>query len=222
VAATALTLGFRLASLGARNLSRVEGLDLLLPGGDREGARPMMIEIGRFEGVLPPALALVVGIVLLVAGRRVFWLAVGAAGFVFALVLALRWLDARPFWLLLGLAFLAGVVGAMLAVLLQRLAVAVAGFLVGGWAGLALWFLLGGVEGFGALLAFLVAGVVAAILAGALFEAALIVVSALIGAVLVAGAAGAEGPFGMLLIVVLAVAGALIQTAFGRRRRSVE
>lgn len=182
----------------------------------------MMLEIGRFDGVLPPALALLVGIVLLVAGRRVFWLAVGAAGFVFALVLALRWLDAEPVWLLVGLAFLAGFVGAVLAVVLQRVAVALAGFLVGGWAGLALWLLLGGVEGFGALLAFLVAGVVAAILAGALFEAALIVVSALIGAVLVAGAAGAEGPFGMLLIVVLAVAGALIQAALGRRRRSVE
>ncbi len=179
----------------------------------------MVFEIGRFEGVLPPALALVVGIVLLVAGRRVFWLAVGAAGFVFALVLALRWLDTRPFWLLFGLAVLAGVVGAVLAVLLQRLAVALAGFLVGGWAGLTLWLLLGGVQGLGALLAFLVAGIVAAILAGALFEAALIVVSALIGAVLVAGAAGAGGLAGLLLIVVLAGAGALIQTALGRRRR---
>jgi hypothetical protein len=179
-----------------------------------------MLEIGDFDGVLTPALALVVGIVLLIAGRRVFWLAVGAAGFVFALVLALRWLDAEPVWLLVGLAFLAGVVGAVLAVLLQRLAVALAGFLVGGWAGLALWLLFGGVQGFGGLLAFLVAGIVAAILAGALFEAALVVISALIGAVLVAGAAGAEGPFGLLLIVVLAGAGALIQTAFGRRRRN--
>jgi hypothetical protein len=180
---------------------------------------PMTLQLGPLEGTFTPLAALAVGIVLLVAGRRLFWLAVGVAGFVLALVLALRWLDPEPLWLLLGLSFLAGAVGAILAVLLQRVAVAVAGFLVGGWAGLALWIQLGGAEGPAAFIAFLVAGILAAIVAGLLFEFALIVVSALIGAFLVAGAVGAHGPFGLALVLVLAVAGGLIQGAFGRRRR---
>lgn len=178
-----------------------------------------MIDPDTFHAVLTPALALVVGGVLLVAGRRLFWLAVGAAGFVLALLLALRFLDPEPVWLLLGLGLLAGVAGAVLAVLLQRLAVALAGFLAGGWAGLALWIHLGGAEGWPALAAFLVAGVVAAILAGAVFELALVVVSALIGAFLIAGGIGADGLFGLALVAVLTVAGSLIQTSFGRRRR---
>lgn len=180
---------------------------------------PTTLQLGPLEGTFTPLVALAVGIVLLIAGRRVFWLAVGVAGFVFAMVLALRWLDPEPLWLVLGLSFLAGAVGAILAILLQRVAVAVAGFLVGGWGGLALWIQLGGAEGPEALLAFLVAGILAAILAGALFEFALIVVSALIGAVLVVGAVGAHGPFGFALVLVLAVAGGLIQGAYGRRRR---
>lgn len=180
----------------------------------------MVVDLGPLEGTLTPVVALVVGIVLLIAGRKLFWLAVGAVGFVFALGLALRWLDAEPVWLLLGLAVLAGIVGAVLAVLLQRFAVAVAGFLLGGWAGLGLWVNLGGGEGLGALFAFLVAGVLAAVLAGALFEIALVVVSALIGAVLVTAAAGVEGPFALLLVLVLTAAGALVQSAFGRRRRA--
>lgn len=181
-----------------------------------------MIGLGPLEGTLTPALALVVGVVLLIAGRRVFWLALGVAGFVFALVLALRWLDPEPAWLAIGLALLAGVVGAVLALFLQRVAVALAGFLVGGWAGFTLWLVVGGGAGLGALVAFLVAGVLAALVAGALFDLALVVLSALIGAVLVAGAAGVEGPLRGAVILVLAAVGALIQTAWGRRRRRTE
>lgn len=169
-------------------------------------------------GALTPAVALIVGGVLLAAGRRLFWLAVGAVGFVLALLLALRLLDPEPLWLLLGLALIAGIAGAMLALLLQRLAVAIAGFLAGGWIALALWVQLGGGEGWPALGVFLLAGIVAAILAGAVFELALIVVSSLIGALLIASGIGADGLFALALVAVLTVAGSLIQTSFRRRR----
>jgi hypothetical protein len=174
---------------------------------------------GTFDGVMTPLAAMIVGGVLLAAGRRLFWLAVGAAGFVFALVLALRYLDPEPLWLLLGVALVAGIAGAVLAMLLQRLAVALAGFLAGGWLGLALWIQIGGAEGWPALGAFMVTGLVVAILAGAVFELALVVVSSLIGALLIAGGIGAEGLFGLALVAVLTVAGSLIQTSFGRHRR---
>lgn len=170
------------------------------------------------DGAFAPALALLVGGLLLVAGRRLFWLAVGAAGFVLALMLALRWLDPEPLWLLLGLALIAGIAGAVLALLLQRLAVAIAGFLAGDWIALALWIQLGGGEGWPALGVFLLAGIVAAVLAGAVFEIALIVVSSLIGALSIAGGIDADGLFALALVAVLTVAGSLIQTSFRRRR----
>lgn len=180
----------------------------------------MIPDLGSLDLPLTPALAAVVGIVLLVAGRRLFWLAVGAAGFLFALALVLRYLDPESLWLLLGVALVAGVAGAVLAVLLQRLAVALAGFLLGGWAGLALWIELGGGEGPMALLAALAVGVVAALIAGALFEFALVAISALLGAVLVTAAVGVEGSLQLVLVAVLALGGALVQTASRRRRRN--
>lgn len=178
-----------------------------------------MSELLPIDHALAPAAALVVGVLLLIAGRRLFWLALGVAGFVLALVFAIRYLDVGPLWVQVALALVAGAAGALLAVFLQRAAVALAGFLVGGYGALVLWLELGQGQGPGAWLVFLVAGVVAAILAGALFEAALVAVSALVGAVLIVDAAGVQGAAALALVIVLALAGGLVQSAFGRRDR---
>src|SRR6185295_19307424 len=80
-----------------------------------------------------PILALIAGALLLIAGRRLFWLFVGLVGF----FTVYRWFAPYPAgpspsgrWLV---AILAGLLGIVLAIFLQRLAVALAGFLVGGW-----------------------------------------------------------------------------------------
>src|SRR3954462_2880591 len=114
-----------------------------------------------------PLLALLAGLVLLVAGRRVLWLFVGLVGF----ITVYRWFEpysaAQPNgrWLL---EVLAGIVGTILAIFLQPVAMAVAGFLAGGWFAVQLFGLhMAHAQG-GDLLIFVIAGVIAAILAMAL------------------------------------------------------
>ena len=74
-----------------------------------------------------PLIFLVVGLLLLLAGRRLFWLFVAVAGFV-AGVEAVPYvlpLQTELFTLVVGLAF--GLLGALLAFFLQKLAIAIAG-----------------------------------------------------------------------------------------------
>lgn len=150
----------------------------------------------------PPWAWAVLGLVLLLAGRRLFWVALGALGFVTGLLLAMQFLDGEAPALVLGLSLFIGLLAALLAVFIQKLAVSLGGFLVGGYAGIYLLGPLlteraaggGSLEG---LLAspyaniglFLIAGILGAILARLLFNGALIVVSALFGALLILAAA---------------------------------
>jgi len=128
---------------------------------------------------------LLAGVSLLTLGRKLYWLFVGVVGFVVAFFLVERFFPQQPEWVMLLLALLAGAVGVFLAIFLQRVAIFLAGFLVGGYLvanALAMlswhpgrfeWVLLG------------VGGVVCAILAAALFDWALIGLSSLAGAMVI-------------------------------------
>ncbi|HEY2737333.1 MAG TPA: DUF4203 domain-containing protein [Thermoanaerobaculia bacterium] len=176
-----------------------------------------------------PLLALLAGVALLLAGRRLFWLFVGAVGFFAGLRLSfyivhpgaqgMRWL----------IALAAGLLGVVLAFALQRAAVALAGFVVGVSA--AAWLL--GINlshlwshsgtSSGDVLLCLAAGVVAAFLALWAFEGALIVLSAFLGAELIVdGFHLGRGLSGGAILLVLAVVGIAVQagiTARGAGRR---
>jgi hypothetical protein len=165
-----------------------------------------------------PLLTLIAGVALLIAGRRLFWLFVGLVGF----VTVYRWFApahgtmASGGWLL---ALLAGVVGILLAIFLQRVAVALAGFFAGGWFAAQLLGLHMANPRGGDLLIFVVAGVIAALLAIALFDLALIVLSSLAGADLVVAALHPGPGSARLLLIVLAVAGIAVQMGITARRR---
>lgn len=165
-----------------------------------------------------PVVALVVGALLLLAGRRLFWFAVGVVGFLAGFLLAARLLTGQQVWVELVAGLFAGLLGAGLAVLLQRFAVALAGFLVGG-AGAA-WIaesVLAVPEG-AAWVVFVVAGVLCALVAALLFEGALIVISALLGAALVVDALSLAPTVAALAFLALAALGMAAQT-FTRPRR---
>ncbi|HEX9943000.1 MAG TPA: hypothetical protein VGG03_13360 [Thermoanaerobaculia bacterium] len=165
-----------------------------------------------------PVLALIAGAALLIAGRRLFWLFVGLVGF----FTVYRWFEpysgAGPN-LRWAIAILAGLVGIVLAIFLQRVAIALAGFLVGGWfmAGV-LELHLASARGMDLLL-ILVAGVIAAVLALWAFDVALVVLSSLAGAQLVVDALRPGPGVARLLVVVLLVVGIAIQMGFTARRR---
>ena len=85
-----------------------------------------------------PILRIVIGAALLLLGRKLYWLFVAGVGFVVATELVTRFSGIESLALLILIALAAGVVGALLAVWLQRAAIGLAGFFAGGYAVLAL------------------------------------------------------------------------------------
>jgi len=162
------------------------------------------------------AAALVVGALLVLAGRRLFWLAVGTIGFLAGFGLAGGWAsDAGAVAMAVGV--VVGLLGALLAVVLQRLAVGVAGFLLGGLAAVALAAALGWDAGGLSWLVFLAGGIGGAILAGLLFDIALVLVTSVTGAALVTDGLALEGLAAVASFLLLTTLGVFVQGAIGRR-----
>ncbi len=161
----------------------------------------------------------VFGAALIGAGRKLFWLFVAGAGFITGLRLASIFLEDRPEWQLILVALIAGVVGAVLAVVLQRLAVAVAGFLAGGYFLLTLIELLGVEPGSLDWLVYVIGGVLGAVFVAALFDWALIALSSLAGAALIVQSLDLARPAALLLLLGGIAAGVLIQGRVYRREQ---
>ena len=124
---------------------------------------------------------LIVGLAVLLLGRRLFWLFVGAAGFAVGLHVAPAVLNG-PEWLMVVVALVLGILGAVLAIFFQWLAIGLAGIVV---AALALWLL----------------------------DPILILLSALVGAALLAPLAPVSATVRPWLFIGLAVVGIAIQVS---------
>lgn len=170
-----------------------------------------------------PVLEVAFGLALLLAGRRIFWLLLGVVGFFFGFDLASRvlGLESEGLGLLIGL--FAGLLGIFVAIFLQKVAIGVAGFLIGGYLTATLLGVGPGEISIGTLLAFAVGGIVCAFLALWLFEAALILLSSIAGAAILGGAleemldlAPAAAALGFLVLVVVGIA---VQAGIGPRKR---
>jgi MFS family permease len=161
---------------------------------------------------------IIAGILALTLGRRLFWLFVGVVGFVVGITLAPQFLPAEPAWLTLVIAIAIGLLGALLAVFVQTVAIALAGFIGGGYIAMSLLSMAVGETGRLAWVAFVVGGILGVILVTALFDYALIILSSLVGAGLIVQAVDLRPLFAALLFVVLFVAGAGIQAGLWQRR----
>jgi hypothetical protein len=160
----------------------------------------------------------IVGIVLLLLGRRLFWFFVAASGFAAGMFVAHEHLKLQSDALVLAIALLSGVIGALLAFFLQKLAVSVAGFLAGGFVGMTLASLSNSDAMMWA--GFAVCGILGALLLLVVFEWTLIILSSLLGAALVSDSVlGAQAP--ALVFVVSLCVGICVQ-ALQREKRRVE
>src|SRR6202040_2527735 len=79
-----------------------------------------------------PIISALIGAVILLFGRKLFWLFVAAVGFAAGVEFAPHLIHEPSPLLALTLALVLGFVGALLAIFLQKIAIAVAGFLAGG------------------------------------------------------------------------------------------
>jgi len=160
---------------------------------------------------------LLLGGLLLLAGRRLFWIFVGTAGFLLGTEVAARVASGAAAWVVLVIGLACGLTGLVLSLFVQKLAVAAAGFVMGsyavhrliltlpmGWAG---WTWAALVTG----------GILGALLVLLVFDWALIILSSLAGAELITQVFS-PGPYlSVLLFAVLTAAGIAFQGGLLKR-----
>src|SRR5881409_4123075 len=164
-----------------------------------------------------PILSVLIGIVILFFGRKLFWLCVAAVGFAAGVQIAPHLVNEPSPLLALTVALVLGLIGALLALFLQKIAIAVLGFLAGGkLAGaIAAAFFVQYAQH--STIIFLMGGIIGAILLLVLFDWALIVVSSLIGAHLIQSAIVLPTTGSTIVFLGLAVVGIIVQAASLRR-----
>jgi len=158
------------------------------------------------------------GVSLLMFGRRIFWLCIGIIGFILGLEIATRFIGGLPQWALISIALLSGVAGALLAMVLQHVVVGVAGFLVGGFLVTACLDILMVDTGGYSVLIFVVSGIIGAIVIICLFGWALIILSSLTGAALLSQAIDAGMQIKVSLFVISVIAGLVMQTSLLKKK----
>ncbi len=168
-----------------------------------------------------PLISLLLGVLMLLFGRRLFWLFVAAIGFAIGLQLAPQLIHNPPAWMALGLGLVLGLIGAVLALLVQKIAIAIAGFLVGGHiaTSLAAAFVATHAQYSG--ITFIIGGIIGALLLLSLFDWALIFFSSVAGAELIVSNLHLPSTGASLVFLGLTVAGIVAQAAlFSRRRKA--
>jgi hypothetical protein len=169
-----------------------------------------------------PTVGLLVGAAILLLGRKLFWLFVGAVGFAVGVELAPQIIHQPAPVVTLVIALGLGLLGALLAVLLQAFAVGASGFVSGGWLAIRLYeYFVGHVRN--SEIVFVIGGILGAILFLALFDWALIIFSSIVGARFIAMAIALSQTSRTILFLLLVVAGIVVQSSMlspARRSRS--
>jgi len=154
---------------------------------------------------------LLLGLAVLTMGRRLYWLFLGGIGFVFGYDIAKQIIHGQPQTVIFVIALCAGAVGAMLAVIFQKFAVLLGGFLAGGYLFVELMKELGSASGNSYWLLFIIGGVIGALLMKVLFHWALIVLSSFMGSVLILRAFHLSTQLPGLIFILLFLLGIAVQ-----------
>ena len=114
----------------------------------------------------------------------------------------------QPFWVLWAAGLVCGIIGAILALFFQKLAIGIGGFVAGSTIALHLTLMMGYHPG--ALVA-LIGGVVGVVALYLLFDWALIILSSVAGATFIIEALGRHAPYAPVLSAALVAAGIIFQ-----------
>jgi hypothetical protein len=150
-----------------------------------------------------PILSALIGAVILFFGRKLFWLCVAAVGFAAGGELATHFLHQPTPLMALTIALVLGFIGALIALFLQKMAIAIAGFVVNLTPSYWITFVIGGIIG--------------AVLLLSLFDWALIFFSAVVGAYLIQSAVTLPSTGSAILFIALAAVGFFVQAAAIRK-----
>lgn len=160
---------------------------------------------------------LILGIGLLLFGRKLFWLFVATAGFFAGVEFATRvWQGSETLTIIVGL--VVGLLFALLAMALKTLAISIAGFFLGGSALLSLASAFG-IER-GNLILYIIGGILGIILISIFFDWALIIISSLAGASMIAQTLDVTQSIAGLVFIVLLLVGIFFQTNDMRKNKT--
>lgn len=165
---------------------------------------------------------ILLGIVLLTSGRKLFWLFVGAAGFLAGVnLVTIGWHGSEAVAIIVGI--LAGLVFAALAVFFKTLSIGLTGFLGGG----ALLIMVAGWLGIDSALPsfiiYIIGGVLGIILVSKMFDWAIILISSIVGASTIINAVELGSSLGWLGMIALIAVGIVIQArGFGEEKSKIK
>jgi hypothetical protein len=151
------------------------------------------------------------GVLLLLLGRKLFWLFVAVVGFLAGMTFMPELLPNQPDSVILTISLIAGLLGALLAALLQKLAVGLAGFAAGGYI---VYYLLEFIAvnlGDYQWMAILAGGILGALLAGSMFDWALILLTSASGATLISQGLNLSMPISAFVLAALFIFGIFAQ-----------
>lgn len=155
-------------------------------------------------------LAVTLGVLLLLAGRKLFWVFIATAGFFVGMSFGGLFFAGHQHWVIFLVALVTGLIGALVALFAQRAAFALAGF----YAGIHITFLLTSTAGLYemSVLLSVVGGVAGLVLAIAFTDWAIIILSSIVGAGIIIDALDPARAMGLLVFVVLVPAGIFFQS----------
>ena len=157
------------------------------------------------------------GGLLLAFGRKFFWFFVAATGFYAGYELAFRYMTNKPEWMVLLVALVFGVLGAMLVYFFEKIAIGAAGFFAGAYiASRLIFYLADQVKGWEWLI-ILIGGIIGIILMYIIFEWALIILSSLAGTILIVEGFKLIGLIAIIVGIFLFAAGIFFQFGLNRR-----
>jgi len=152
------------------------------------------------------------GLLLLFLGRKLFWISVAALGFIVGMTYAPQIFPDQTQTVIIIISLIVGLLGALITSLLQRFAVGISGFAAGAYI---VYYMLQNVAvnaGQYQWLIIVAGGIIGAILAGSMFDWALILLTGATGATLITEGVGLAMPFSAVLLVGLFILGVIMQT----------
>ena len=155
---------------------------------------------------------IIIGIIILISGRKLFWLFVGCVGFVIGFHYTPYLWNIQSHLLLMIIAIFAGIIGAVVAIFFQKIAIGLAGFAAGGYIALSLLNLIGLQISQIAWLPYLLGGIIGALLLFLVFDWALIIVSCFAGASIIVQTVTINPTVKLGLYCALIIIGGIIQS----------
>ncbi|MCG2740254.1 MAG: DUF4203 domain-containing protein [Syntrophaceae bacterium] len=151
------------------------------------------------------------GVILLLFGRKLFWLFLGIVGFLIGMKIAPMFFGDEPRWIQLSIAVGAGCLGAIVAILAQRLAFALGGFFAGMYLALGVGHFFAMADANTTLFIALGGGIIGAIIATLIMDTAITILVCLVGAGAIVGELHLSQTMHILILLLLAGAGFVFQ-----------